>query len=126
MLASALTTCASIPVVEATSVAAAKDSRAILTFLMDAKVGVASVCIFFGSCVQVQQRIPQNKYMHTVSLGSIYSVCMYTNIDECVAKPPPCAGCKNTPGGHDCPTPLNVATLLSVGKHSFLFYMFEA
>lgn len=45
---------------------------------------------------------------------------MYADIDECVAKPPPCARCKNKPGGYDCPTPLNITALLSVGKHSFL------
>ncbi|XP_020399226.1 wall-associated receptor kinase 3 isoform X1 [Zea mays] len=38
------------------------------------------------------------------------------DIDECVAKPPPCARCKNKPGGYDCPTPLNITALLSVGS----------
>jgi len=57
MLASALTACALIPAVEATSATAPKDTRAILTFLMDAKVSIASIP--FDSCVQVQQRISQ-------------------------------------------------------------------
>jgi len=35
------------------------------------------------------------------------------DIDECAAKPPPCAGCKNTPGDYSCPGPrsLNIVAL---------------
>ncbi|CAD6340355.1 unnamed protein product [Miscanthus lutarioriparius] len=35
------------------------------------------------------------------------------DIDECAAKQPPCAGCKNKPGGYSCPAPrsLNVVAL---------------
>jgi len=58
MLASALTACALIPAVDqATFATARKDIRVILTFQMDAKVGVASIP--FDSCIQAQQTISQ-------------------------------------------------------------------
>jgi hypothetical protein len=61
MLASALTACALIPAVEATSATASKGTRAILTFLMDAKVSIASIP--FDSCVQVHKEFLRRKYL---------------------------------------------------------------
>lgn len=76
MLASALTACASIPAVEATSATAAKGSRAILTFLMDAKVGVATVCVSFlvNVCKYSKEFL---KRIYAYSILEIYILCMY-------------------------------------------------
>ena len=53
MLASALAACALIPAeAQVTSVTASKDTRVILIFLMDAKVGIASIP--FDWCVYIQ------------------------------------------------------------------------
>jgi hypothetical protein len=53
MLASALTACALIPAVaQVTFATALKDTRVILTFLMDAKVSI--VTIPFDWCVYIQ------------------------------------------------------------------------
>ena len=122
-LALARIACALIPAVDqVTSATAPKDIRAIRTFLMDAMVSNSVLQVYLLiHAYKYNKEFLKRIYLLMQSLSSKYNT-LYADIDECAAKQPPCAGCKNKPGGYSCPAPrsLNVVALV-VGKTHFSF-----
>jgi hypothetical protein len=122
-LALARIACALIPAVDqVTSATAPKDIRAIRTFLMDAMVSNSVLQVYLLiHAYKYNKEFLKRIYLLMQSLSSKYNT-LYADIDECAAKQPPCAGCKNKSGGYFCPAPrsLNVVAL-AVGKHTFSY-----
>ena len=78
MLASALTACALIPAVDqATCATARKDIRVILTFQMDAKVGVASMAMFVCVIIRTFRLVflaGTTFFSHNKSAGTVFQL----------------------------------------------------